>query len=261
MKRYRHLTMIKKSGWKHPVLCCDKMIRDCVNHGIKPYVVASVDGSPVIARFYKGISKEIAEQINAVFAVTVHPKTVKTWKGPIYWFLAMLDSPFIPDEKNPELVRTNRKSVSYILHLLSKGKAPISAIGNVGAFQWNLAYELGCSPIILVGYDYSEQVKFKEQAIYFKNYVTMFHKIGGISLKEAKQKAALLHQVETNPDFGTTYLVNPIWKSYRRTFMQHIIQSKAHTINCTGGGCLTTKAIPVPNFEACSLKKALVKYG
>ena len=261
LKRYRHLSMIKKSGWNHPILCCDKTLRDCLDHGITPYAVASVDGSPVIARFYKGVSKEVAKQINAVFAVTVHPRTVKTWKGAIYWFLALLDCPYTPDEKKPELVKTNRKSVSYIMHLLSRGKSPMSAIGNVGATLWNIGYELGCSPLILIGFDYSEQVRFKEQLIYWKSYVNMFNKVGGLPLEEAKQKAAVLHQVETNPDFGTTYLVNPIWKSYRRTFAQHIIQSKVHTLNCTGGGCLTTRAISVPHFEAYSLKKALAKFG
>lgn len=292
LTRYKHLQKIKKACWKHPVLCCDKVISDCLSHGIKPYITASVDGNPVIAEYYQDKTVKKASRIlNAAFSITVHPKTVKAWKGKIWWFTAMLDSiekdeehdlllqKFLEiDVTEPDalikfvklqqkiLTRTpkrqlNRHSNSYLLHLLSGGKGLISAVGNVGSFLWNLAADLGCSPIILTGYDFSEQVRDKADAVYFMKYAMMFHKKGGLSWEDAQDKAALLHQVETNPDFNTHYLVNPIWKSYREQLKAHIITSKIHTINATGNGCLHTKAIPVHTFEATTLESVLNRYN
>lgn len=254
LSRYRHLFMIAKSGWKHTILCCDKEIRACLKHKIKPYAVASVDGSPIIAKFYQHkLVKKHSETINAAFNALVHPNVVKAWNGPIYWFLNMIDH--VQDEEG----RLKNKSVTYILNILTRMKSMVSTIGNVGSFLWNLAYVLECDPVILVGYDFSEQVKDKADAIYFNAFVEMFlPKFPDPN--EAMDKAAALHQVERNPDFDHYYLVNPIWKTYRELLKGHIVSSKKHTINATGNGCLHTEAIKCDNFEAMPLKKVLKEF-
>lgn len=251
LARYRHLAKIRKSGWKHPVLSCDRVFQNCLKHDIIPSIVASIDGSPLIAKYYKHkIVRKYTNRVKAAFSVTVHPNTVKAWKGELYWFVVMLD--------NPDVLK--RRSISFILHLLSKGKALISGVGNVGSFLWNLSAEWECSPIILVGYDFSEQVKYKEQAVYWNALVNMFLR-DTRDLEKAMDKAAALHQVERNPDFDRYYLVNPIWKSYREMLKAHIVTSKIHTINCSENGCLHTEAIKCKNFEAMPLKQALRIYN
>lgn len=262
LAHHKHLSKIKKSGWKHPILCVDKKLRSCLEHGIIPYATATVDGSPIIANFYKNkIVRKLSKQINAAFSITVHPNVVKFWKGPIWWFTPMLDLP-------SKAKKLNKRSVSFILHVLSGYKGIASGIGNVGAFLWNLGYILESDPIILVGYDFSEQVHDKKNAVYFEYFTRMFlskyakgkKKVDEATLIKAMDKAADLHQIERNPDFNNTYLVNPIWKRYRETFAAHIRTSKKHTINASGGGCLHTEAIKCDNFESMSLDDVLRKW-
>ena len=256
ISRYSHLELIEKSSWKHTVLSCDKTLVAALKHKIVPYAVASVDGSPAIAKFFSHkIVRKYAKEINATFNAMVHPSVTRSWNGDIYWFLNMIDALYTDDKK------FNNKSITYILHVLTRRRASlISTIGNVGAFLLNLGFVLECDPLILVGYDFSEQVKYKSQAVYFNSFVEMY-KQKFKDEKKARDKAAALHQVELNPDFGTFYLVNPIWKTYRDMLAKHIIESKKHIIQATGNGCLHTGAVKCSNFEAMPLKKALKKYN
>ena len=283
LKYFNHLEMIRKSGWSHPVLSCDKVLSECLRHQIVPYATATVDGSPAIHGFYTaGIVKKYAPKVNALFSVLVHPSVAKTYGGyggPIYWYVPLLDMPVTPDKK------LDVRSLSYILSLLTKHQSLVSGIGNVGAFLWNVAYELGSDPIILVGFDFSEQVRDKADAVYFEKFTAMFLQKSK-DPDAAQDKAAALHQLESNPDFiaektgegwlkayytkgqPVRYLVNPVWKHYRRVFAQHIVTSKRHTIQATGNGCLHTKAkddegnyiLKADNFEAMDLKDVLEKY-
>lgn len=254
--RYSQLKQIERFGWKHPVLCCDKMLASALKHKIIPYATASVDGHPKIADFYKRkIVKKHAETVNAAFNVMVHPNVTKNWRGEVYWFLNIMDSVLT------ETGKLNNKSITYILHVLTRKHASlISTIGNVGAFLWNLGIVLECDPLILIGYDFSEHVKDKTKAVYFNAFVRMFEQKYKDE-KTQRDKAAALHQVEINPDFGTFYLVNPIWKSYRDTLGHYIIESKKHTIQCSGNGCLHTGAVKCSNFEAMPLKEAIRTFG
>lgn len=255
LSKFHHLEKIKQTGWKHPILVCDRILKNCLEHGIVPYAVASVDGSPLIAKYYKSkIVKKHMDKINAIFNVTVHPSVVNQWKGKIHWFTAMLDMPGKPKGK------INTHSMSFFLHVMSGYKNIMSAIGNVGSTIWNVGYVLGCNPICLVGYDFSEQVNDKAKAIYFKSFTAMYLQKFKGDVNKAMDKAADLHQVEHNPDFDNYYLINPIWKRYRATLASHIISSGYPTVNCTEGGCLHTEAIKCDNFTAMSLEKALEKW-
>lgn len=271
--------MIRDSGWKHPVFCCDKVLSYCLKHDIVPQIVATVDASSKIHGFYThGIIRKYAPEINAVFPSFIHPDIVKTWQsyhGKIYWFSTIIDNPEYPDHK------LNAHSATYLLHLLSK-KSMLSGIGNVGATLWNIATELEASPIILVGFDFSEQVVDKSEAIWFNQMVGMFMH-GSQTPRQAQDSAANLHQPELNPDFISDrddppyytkgepigYLINPYWKNYRELFAKHIVESGIHTINATGGGSIHTEAkdnkgnyiLKCPNFEAKQLNEVLMKYA
>lgn len=278
LSAYKHLNILKRSGWNHTILSCDKVLGDCVRRGITPYAVATVDGSPKINAFYNRHDvKRHASEINGLFNVLSHPSVTKTWReagGKTYWFISMLDE---PDEKSKQI---SMRSLTSIMYMLTKQKGLISGMGNVGAFLWNVACALECDPIILVGFDFSEQVADKNQAIYFDFFTGMFlQKCKDpnpmISSQMAQDKAADMHQIEVNPDFKASftrlpyykkgenvrYLVNPIWKFYRDSFAGYIIKSKKHTIQCTGNGCLTTAAIKCSNFEAQPLNEVLQKYA
>jgi hypothetical protein len=284
LKYFKHLEMIRNSGWKHPVLSCDKVLLDCLKHKIIPYAVATVDGSPQIAGFYSApIVRKHCKQIFGLFNTLAHPKTVAAWSnygGVPYWFNTMLDLPDGPEGVNP-------RSMSYWLWNLTKQKPLISGVGNVGAFLWNFATELEADPIILVGFDFSEQVEKKNDGIYFPQTVNMFMRKYN-DVDKASDAAAEVHQQEINPDFiaeetgkgwyenyyekgkPVRYLVNPVWKEYRNKLAAHI-NSCEHTttINSTGNGCLHSQAkddegkliLNSPNFKCQPLKEVLDEYG
>jgi hypothetical protein len=279
---YKHLNLIKRAGWTHAVFCCDKLLGEVLHMGIKPSYVATVDGNPTVNNFFtrKDVKKH-AKDITGVFNVLTHPSVIETWNAAgakPWWFVSQMDT---PDERG----KLEHDSLTAILYELSNHKGIISGVGNVGSFLWNLSATLGYSPLILVGFDFSEQVPNKADAVYFEFYTRWFlQKFKDAAYAGlAQDRAADMHQIEVNPDFTAPftkppfyrkgehphYLVNPIWKYYRDTLAMHIVSSRVHTINATGNGCIHTEAknekgeyiLKVPNFEAQNLDEVLKKYG
>lgn len=258
--KYNQLKTIADAKWKHPIFVCDKMLIPVLKAGILPNYVATVDGHPIISKFYKDrVVTENARKIQGVFNVVTHPSTLKEWRtrhGHTNWFVSIIDRSVSPAAE----IRIDKHSVTYALCAMSNYKPLMSGMGNVGAFLWNLAVGLECEPLILIGFDFAEYVRDKSEALYFWAFTQMFLE-KGLSEEEAQDKAALLHQVEKNPDFNNSYLINPVWKRYREIMAVHIVQSKVETINCTGGGSLHTDAVKAPNFKTINLEEALAKYA
>jgi hypothetical protein len=273
LSKFNHLNMIKASGWSHPILSCDKKLLSCLLLGIVPYVVGSIDASEKIAGFYSApIIKKHAQDIYGVFSTMIHPKVIERWRmlSDVYWFNPLIDS---VEKGNPSLFS------SAIWYLTNK-KGFMSGVGNVGSFLWNLATALECDPIILVGFDFSEQVEDVADAIYFKQYLSTFLQ-KGYEPNKASDAAAEVHQPESNPDFicdfddespyyqkglPVRYLVNPIWKTYRDMLAANIAVAPCKTINATGNGCLHSGAknkngdlilADKSKFESVKLEKVL----
>ena len=287
LTKLHHLEMIQNHAWTHTMLACDKMLSSCLTHSLLPYAVGTVDGTNKILPFYESLAiRNETKRIAALFSVFTHPDVVKTWKkhhGQIYWWTPLIDA-IVTNEG-----RINPTSLTYAIHLMTKLKGIISGAGNVGAFLWNMACALDCDPIILVGFDFSEQIVDKANAIYFDGFTRMFLESPspkGDKYREnpvlATDAAADMHQVEVNPDVVSEcdylpffrkgehpkYVVNPIWKHYRNILAEHVVSSGRHTINCTGNGCLHTEAkdddgnyiLKVPNFESRNLRDVLEEY-
>jgi hypothetical protein len=281
VKKLKHLDMIKKE-WKHPILVCDRMLGDCLAKGLMPSAVGSVDGTDKITGFYtKPIVQKYGKCVPAILGCCTHPKVVEVlhdWD--IWWYVPMLDAPVTQEGK------INFDSQTYMLQVLTQ-KTAISGIGNVGAFLWNVALALECDPIILVGFDFSEQVRDKAKGVYFPIFTAMYYQKFKDE-KKASDEAADLYQFEFNPDFIATvsdgdyffkigknprYLVNPVWKLYRKAFASYIKMGKRLTINATGNGCLHTQAkenddkgnpvyiLQTPYFKAQDLSEVIREYG
>lgn len=276
LKRFNHLRMLKE--WNHPILCCDRILNMALQEKLKPYAVATVDGSPAIYKFYNHPIIKKQSHIMGIFTTIISPNIPQSWRGPIYWYLSVMDE--VLTEKG-----VNKKTVTYVLHYLANSASLISTMGNVGGFLVNLAIGLEADPIILVGYDFAEYVKYKDQTSYFKALTNMFM-LKYKKKKIARDKAADLMQVEVNPDFiaefddmpyfkkgeQVRYLTNPVWKAYRNALGKLIINSKSHIIQSTGNGSLHSHAEweadntkytlrNCKNFEAIPLEKVLDKYA
>src|SRR5439155_167737 len=173
--RNGHLKLIAKNRDKiGTLIATDKMLKPLLEHGAKPDFVASVDGDPIISKFYKLPKNLRGAQVDAVLdAVTCHPETLrearKNLNGKIYWFVHFVDNP-----QETRCPTCRRLSTTAGFHFMSGDKLMMQAGGNVGALGWHLASMLECTPIILVGMDYSYLADVPiEESMYYDSYVAM----------------------------------------------------------------------------------------
>ena len=121
--KHNHLELLKK--WKGTILCCDRMLIECLKRDIVPFAVATVDGDKRIKEFYDDpVVDKYRDEVKAVFsAVTVHPEVVRRCPFEKYWFVPIYDDPRKP------------KSLTFALYYLSGEKSLLVTGGNVGTFM------------------------------------------------------------------------------------------------------------------------------
>lgn len=246
--KHKHLELLSESKFKGVVIATDKMLIPCLKKGVIPDYVASVDGSPAIAGFYNHkLVDENAGKIKAVLNITVHPSVPKRFKGKKYWFISMYDNPLVTVNGKQYL---NPQSITMFMHFLTK-KFMMVTLGNVGGFIWNLGNYIGCSPLLLIGYDYSYATLKPEKTSYWQAYLNL--------TKGKKREARKVFHIETNPIYKTKYLMEPIFMSYRELFKIYLEKAEKvgiKTVNCTEGGALHGSYI-----ENMRFKEALEKFG
>jgi len=236
-----HLELLKK--WKGTILCCDRMLIECLKRDIVPFAVATVDGDKKIKDFYDDpIVDKYKDRVKAVFsAATVHPEVVKRCPFEKYWFVPIYDDPRKP------------KSITFALYHLCGEKSMLVTGGTVGTFIFNLAYFLGFNPIILVGYDYSYDIGTKpEKTPYWFAYLQLCN--------WNHEKAKRLFVVKENPYFKTKYVLDLMFKVYREILAFYLKQlpNKIKVINATEGGSLH---LPDVRVKCIKLKKIINKYS
>mgnify|MGYP001626209389 CR=1 FL=1 len=233
--KFNHLELLGK--WRKPIICVDKMLIPLLKRGIKPNIVASVDGDPSIKSFYDDPAVDEVEGVKAVFSVTVHPEVVKRCPFEKYWFINIFDEP------------TEPRSLTAAFHFMSGRKSMLVAGGTVGFFIVNLAYFLGCNPIILIGYDYSYDDLDITKTAYYKAYLA---KCNGD--KEAVKR---YFSVRQNPKFKNFYLIDLMWQVYRDIFEFYVKRMPVKIINATEAGSLHS----IRNVEQRRFKQVLEQYG
>jgi len=232
--KHNHLDLVKK--WDHPIVCADKMLIPLLKKGIKPDVVCTVDGDPIIKKFYDDpIVDKYKKDVKAVFsAVTVHPEVVKRCPFEKYWYINAYDD------------ATKPRSLTAAFHFMSKKKTILVSGGTVGFFQWNLSYFLGGNPIVLLGYNYSYDNLDITKSTYYKAY-----------LKRCgwdKEKVKKYFSIRQNPYFKDWYLLDLMWKVYRDIFAFYLKKAPVLTINASEEGSLHKPDI---NVKCIRFKKVL----
>ena len=221
-----HLNMLKKANPKAVIIATDKMLKPCLDKGISPTYVTTIDGDPQIAAFFANRkAMKWTKEGTVIINVMAHPITAKTIKGKKYWFISMIDDPF------------NKRSITAALHFIAK-IVITHTLGNVGGFSWNLAYFLGCNPIALIGmpFSYPENTPF-EKSIYYDSFLKTLKEN-----KRAQSEITAFFRKDYNEFFNNYSLSDIIWDSYACVFSNYIDkayeQHKLRTINCTGAGIL-----------------------
>lgn len=248
LEKYRHLDMLAKSNYKGAVFTCDKNLASCLRRGIKPDLVGTLDGAPIIANFYKDplVQKCYDKTVAAFCAQTVHPDVLAYWKGEIYWFLTFWDNPY----KDLEKKQIDPKSITLLLHLMTGDKTMMQSVGNIGSTLWNIAYYFNLNPICLVGFDmgYLLETPVKNTPYY----ETYYHLLKNQN-KLSDEAISRCYRRDYNPDFKNWSKTDLIFESYAaatKHFMGLAKQiSGTRTINATGGGILHGEPIESMKFE------------
>jgi hypothetical protein len=272
-ERYEHASVLAEYRTKIPtIITTDRSLKTLLTHTCTPDFVASIDGDPIVAQYYRLHSDERGALVDCVFdAVTINPLTVKyareNLNGKTYWFTHFLDDP-----TNERCDKCNRLSLTAAFYYFTGRKTIIQAPGNVGAFAWHLAYFLGCDPIILVGMDlgYLEGTPpektlyyngiLKETVVEHLSKVLTEEEFGEITQPVIENHAAhcqtclnetRTHKIKTldNPDFKNKYVTDKVFIAYRKMLMPFIEKASTTTINATGGGALYGPAIKSMNLN------------
>jgi hypothetical protein len=272
-QKFQHASLLANYRDKIPtIITADRMLKSLLIRTCNPDFVATVDGDASVSQFYDLHSDERGAKVDVVLdAVTTHPLTVKkareNLKGDMYWFTHFLDDP--TDERCPTC---NRLSLTAAFYYLAGQKTIIQAAGNVGAFCWELAYFLGCDPIILTGMDMSYlEGTPPEKTLYYNSFIKSAS-VEHIAMGSTKEELAKLEQkqiehhaatcaqchaivkiktfqVRENPDFLNRYLIDTVFDMYSGMLKPMIERATATTVNATGGGALHGGKIVSMNLE------------
>ncbi len=228
LKKYDHLKKLKEFQKKFDglVLACDRSLPMCLEAGVIPDIVSSLDGDPSIKKYFDSeLVRKHSKDIKGVFSVTCHPDVIDSWKGDAYYYTPYLDNPLELD------------SISRFIKVMT-GKTVMNHGGNVGMFNWYMSITpLYCNPVVLLGVDLSwpMPIDIRETdsfGIYSRAY-------GG-----DMEKIDACYRRDYNPDFKNECLVDQVMDEYIRSAQTWIPGVyAAHgviTINCTGGGALHT---------------------
>ncbi len=117
-------------------IVCDAALRPLLQAGITPHIVVTLDPQEEIIRFFSGLQTSSSLLIAPSI---VHPSVVKVWDGEILFFHKL--APEIP-----ALVEVAR----LLPHL-----ATLVPGGSVLSVGYDLAFKIGCAPLVFVGQDLS----------------------------------------------------------------------------------------------------------
>lgn len=250
---HKHCEMLHEHKYQGLVVASDGGLLPLLEAGVIPDVVVTVDGSPIIKKFFDHpLVRQYGGQMKWVTTVTVdHGVFLMALQSgmKIYWF-----NPQFDDYRNIE-------SWTLLQRLISRtDKFPLGVPhamsgGNSGAFAWIMAMSIfNRSPIALIGIDfgYPEGTNL-EDTHYFSN-VLKIAEGDRAQIKDAYKKFY-------HPTFKTKAYVDFVFYHYRQAFLEMQkgtaawYQHYGGTINCTEGGTLFGLGITCLKF-----KKFLEKY-
>ena len=242
-----HLETLANSNYKGVILCTDRMLATCLKNGITPekfpqFFVLTTDPYQVTIKFYNDkIVKKYGKGISAIMSTCTIHETIKICKNNglnIFWF-----HPLIDDFRKQE-------PINKIMNMMSKsdknpdGFPVLQTGGNVGCFSWIFSWMiLGCSPVGLIGLNIGNNSDTPLEK-------TQHYDIILNHFDNDKSKVVKLYRKVFNEDLGTESLLDPVFDSYRETFLDLVIHTPrwTKTINATEGGSLFGKGIKNMKF-------------
>lgn len=219
-----HLEVLAESGFQDNggiVIATDRILKDCLEHGVVPDYFCVVDGSENILPFLDHeIIDQYRDEMEGVMCAMSHPDVVKRWKGKTYFYISDIAQELLPN-------------VAHTMSLLLR-RTVINTGGHCGGFCWNLAVYLGCKTIGMIGMDLSYKTTFPiEQTAYYKQYANAH--------KNDSKKIVDCFRLYKHPFFGTGCYTDYVFDSYEeswRSWFKLMGEKGVRTINATEGGIL-----------------------
>lgn len=236
VKHFCQLEILARSGWKHPIICADKMFVPLLNRNIKVFATCTVDGEAVIKKFYNHpLVDKHKDEVKAVLcANTVHPEVVKRCPLEKYYFISLWDSPL------------NLTSLTRAFHLMT-GKTMLEAFGNSGSCAFAVAYFLGANPIGLLGLDYAYYTDDIRKTTYFESLKT---------LSGGDIKKLLSFYKRTKTWAGYEVLTDIYWLTYLQMFLPALEKAKAEIYNLSPLSIITSERV-----KGMDLKEFLERFS
>ena len=238
--QHGHLQMLAKAiqdgSYKGMVIASDGGLLPCLEAGVVPHVVITVDGAPVIKKWFDHpLVEKHGKLMKWVASVTVNREVYQTARRnglETYWFNPMFDD-WRQNESWTRLQRLLSRTEQNM-----RGINAMNSGGNSGSAAWILGMSVfKRAPIALIGIDfgYPEGTNL-ENTQYFSSAL----KIANGDLNLLRKSYPKFH----HPDFGTDAFVDMIFYHYRQAFieMQQTTPLWYHlaggTVNATEGGTL-----------------------
>lgn len=147
------------------VVACEAILKRCLEVGIIPDLVVTMDGTPLTTGFFKDVERVFirdGEPVPIAASAIIHPDTVyeAVRVGNLWWYVPLWD-----DIKN-------EKSYTRVLFWMTGGKTIIQTLGNVGANSVIISCFLGCKEVGFIGLDFGYPADYPlEKTQYYKTYL------------------------------------------------------------------------------------------
>ena len=231
----KNIDVLAEKGFKGTIVSSDGALPLLQDRGVSPQFSVTVDGSPLIAKWYDA---ENDGRCRAILPVTAHPsvfnKCIRNAYS-VHWYI-------------PELDSENFKGATVLLQLQTVGEANPTGVsrmngaGNCGLAAIVFSYSiLRAKQIVLIGMDggYPPDTPLSEL-----HYHDNIFKACGMDPAAAAQ----LYKVLYVPSMGQYCIVDPVFEVYRKTFSmlaKQLSQEGVRITNSTEGGCLVEEGVQV----------------
>jgi len=239
--------------YKGKIVASDGGLVPCLEAGLIPDFVVTVDGAPVIKKFFDHpLVQQHGSKIKWITTVTVHHSVYLAARAAgmqVYWF-----QPIFDDWRQNESW-TRLQVLLSRTEKFDRGVPRAQAGGNAGAFAWITAMSiLKRSPVALIGIDlgYPEETPL-EKTQYYSSVFRIAN--GDVSLIKRSYKHFY------HPVFKKKAYADHVFYHYREAFIEMQLEVPAWyrlyggTINCTEGGTLFS-----PEIKSMMFKEFLEKW-
>lgn len=225
VKKYNHLKMLAESNYDGLVIVCDRILIPCLEAGVIPDIVCSIDGDKSIVDFYNSpLVNRYAHKIQAIFSTTVDPDVVNAWpcKDTLHFMNCHMDGMESP------------LTVSKFM-FFAANKTVIQSGGQVGLTCWFIAQSLHKNPLCMIGIELSHPCPCEIEEI--ESY-QMYHNMHGGDPEKVAKCFRLYH----NPFFNNDCITHYVWDTYyevARSWMSAMYKGYGiKTFSCTGSGLI-----------------------